>query len=304
MSRRALAPVDEITRAARLVSEHNLSSRLAIPSAPDELQRLTLTFNEMLGRLEAAFKRMTQFTADASHELRTPVALVRTAAQLALRRERGDPKYREALGQVLEEATRMTGLIESLMTLARVDSGADTLNFVTLDITMLVREACRRSDPLAQAKGIQLDRTLPAPVFVNADANALQRLFLILIDNAVKYTVTGGRIRVEIESKGDHVIVSVRDTGIGIPAEDRALIFDRFYRVDKARSREAGGAGLGLSIAKWIADAHHGSIRVESTPGEGSTFWFEMTRQPTTTSRVPQDPPADVEPRVRAAGSG
>jgi heavy metal sensor kinase len=302
MSRRALAPVDEITRAARLVSEHNLSSRLAIPSAPDELQRLTLTVNEMLGRLEAAFKRITQFTADASHELRTPVALVRTAAQLALRRERGDPEYREALGQVLDEATRMTGLIESLMTLARVDSGAETLNFETLDITMLVGEACRRSDPLAEAKRIQLDRTLPAPVFVHADANALQRLFLILIDNAVKYTATGGRIRVEIESKGDHVIVSVRDTGIGIPAEDRALIFDRFYRADKARSREAGGAGLGLSIAKWIADAHYGSISVESTPGEGSTFWFEMTRQPAATSRVPQDPPADVEPHVRAAG--
>src|SRR5206468_4129256 len=181
MSRRALAPVDDITRAARLVSEHNLSKRLAIPRAADELQRLTLTFNDMLSRLEAAFQRITQFTADASHELRTPVALVRTAAQLALRRERGDLEYRDALSQIHDEATRMTGLIESLMTLARVDSGAETLNIATTDITVLVAEACRRSEPLAAAKPIELERVIPdGPVPVDADANALQRLVVIL----------------------------------------------------------------------------------------------------------------------------
>ncbi|MBI3490779.1 MAG: HAMP domain-containing protein, partial [Acidobacteria bacterium] len=152
MSRRALAPVDAITRAARVVSEHNLSSRLPIPETADELQRLTLTFNEMLGRLDAAFKRITQFTADASHELRTPVALVRTAAQLSLRRERDDPEYRDALDQILDEAKRMTVLIESLMTLARVDSGAETLKSATTDIALLVADACRRSEPLADAK--------------------------------------------------------------------------------------------------------------------------------------------------------
>ena len=301
MSRRALAPVDDITRAARLVSEHNLSQRLAIPRAADELQRLTLTFNDMLGRLEAAFKRITQFTADASHELRTPVALVRTAAQVALRRERGDLEYRDALSQILDESTRMTGLIESLMTLARVDSGAETLNIATTDITVLVAEACRRSEPLAAAKPIELERAIPdGPVPVDADTNALQRLVVILIDNAIKYTAPGGRVRVAVESKAEDVIVSVQDTGIGISEEDRSLIFDRFYRADKARSREAGGAGLGLSIARWIADAHRGSIQVDSAPGKGSTFHFRMARQVVRSSGLRPRSAADVESRASA----
>ena len=279
MSRRALAPVDAITSAARSVSEHNLSRRLTIPGAADELQRLTVTFNQMLGRLEAAFKRITQFTADASHELRTPVALVRTAAELSLRRERDDPEYREALSQILEEAKRMSVLIESLMALARVDSGAETLNFATIDITSLVAEACIRSEALAQSKQIQFERVIPeVPLLVNADANVLQRLFLILIDNAVKYTPDGGRVRVRVETVPDDVIVKVQDTGIGISEEDRPFIFERFYRADKTRSREAGGAGLGLSIARWIADAHRASIRLESTLGEGSIFEVRIPR--------------------------
>jgi len=274
---------------------------LTIPRAADELQRLTLTFNDMLGRLEAAFKRITQFPADASHELRTPVALVRTAAQLALRRERGDIEYRDALSQILDESTRMTGLIESLMTLARVDSGAETLNIATTDMTVLVAEACRRSEPLAAAKPIQLERLIPdGPVPVDADANALQRLVVILIDNAIKYTAPGGRVRVAVDSKAEDVILSVQDTGIGISEEDRAFIFDRFYRADKARSREAGGAGLGLSIARWIADAHRGSIQVDSAPGKGSTFHFRMARQVVRSSGLRPRSAADVESRASA----
>lgn len=273
MSRRALAPVDEITRAAQLVSEHNLSGRLVIPRAADELQRLAVTFNQMLGRLEAGFNRITEFTADASHELRTPVALVRTTAELSLRRPRDDAEYREALGQILDESKRMTILIESLMTLARVDSGAETLNFEAIDVTRLVRDACVRSEPLAQSKQIQFECAIPdESILVNSDANALQRLFLILIDNAIKYTPAAGRVRVGVENDADNVVVKIQDTGIGVSNEDLPFIFERFYRADKARSREAAGAGLGLSIARWIADAHRASIRVESIPGEGSIF--------------------------------
>lgn len=273
MSRRALVPVDEITRAAQSVSEHNLSSRLVIPRAADELQRLTVTFNQMLGRLEASFKRITQFTADASHELRTPVALVRTTAELSLRRQRDNPEYREALDQILDEAKRMTGIIESLMTLARVDSGADALNMQTIDLASLVRDACIRSEPLAQSKQIEFESEIPeTSIQIRGDASALQRFFLILIDNAIKYTQPSGRVRVKLERESDDVAVIIQDTGIGISKEDLPLIFERFYRADKVRSREAGGAGLGLSIARWIADAHQASIRVESVLGEGSIF--------------------------------
>lgn len=279
MSRRALAPVDEITRAARSVSEHNLSSRLVIPRAADELQRLAVTFNRMLGRLEAAFTRITQFTADASHELRTPVALVRTTAELSLRRQRDNPEYREALDQILDEAKRMTVIIESLMTLARVESGTETLNVQAIDVASIVRDACTRSEPLAQSKQIPFEGEIPdTSILVSGDANALQRLFLILIDNAIKYTPTSGRVRVRLETEADDVVVSIHDTGIGISKEDLPLIFERFYRADKVRSREAGGAGLGLSIARWIADAHRASIRVESLPGEGSIFEVRIPR--------------------------
>ena len=196
----------------------------------------------------------------------------------------------------------MTGLIESLMTLARVDSGAETLNIATTDITVLVAEACRRSEPLAAAKPIELERVIPdGPVPVDADANALQRLVVILIDNAIKYTAPGGRVRVTVESKAEDVIVSVQDTGIGISERDRSFIFDRFYRADKARSREAGGAGLGLSIARWIADAHRGSIQVDSAPGKGSTFQFRMARQVVRSSGLRSRSAADVESRASAS---
>jgi len=285
MSRRALAPVDDITSAARSISEHNLSQRLRISRAGDELQRLAETFNQMLDRLEAAFKRITQFTADASHELRTPVALVRTTAELALRQERSDPEYREAIGEILEEAERMSGLLESLLTLARVDSGAEGLSLAEVDLAALIRGVCGRSEPLVGAKQLQFDQVLPdAPTVVHGDAHALDRLFVILIDNAIKYTPTGGRIRVALEAQDNEAVITIEDTGIGIPKDALPFVFDRFYRVDKVRSRQAGGAGLGLSIARWIIDAHRGSIHLESSPEEGSTFEVRIPRVAATSS--------------------
>jgi heavy metal sensor kinase len=272
MSRRALAPVDAMTSTARSISEHSLSQRLAHLDTGDELERLAETLNQMMDRLEAAFKRITQFTADASHELRTPTALIRTAAELSLRRDRDSAEYREALGQILEESQRMGILIESLMTLARMDSGAESLNYTTVDIASVLREASSASQPLADSKQIRFEREIQnEPILVNADPHALRRLFLILIDNAVKYTPPDGRVSIMLEKNGAGAIAQVRDTGIGISQEDLPYIFERFYRADKARSRESG-AGLGLSIARWIADAHRGSIRVESAVGQGTIF--------------------------------
>jgi heavy metal sensor kinase len=272
MSRKALAPVDAITSAAQSISEHSLSRRLANLGTGDELQRLAETFNQMMDRLEGAFKRITQFTADASHELRTPTALIRTTAELSLKRDRHNSEYRDALVQVLEESERMGILIDSLMTLARMDSGAEALGFTTVDIASIVSEASLAGQPLAQAKQIQLQRDIPnVPILVSGDAHALRRLFLILIDNAVKYTPPGGHVVIELNTSGKDAVAKVRDTGIGIAQEDLPAIFERFYRADKARSREPG-AGLGLSIARWIADVHRAAIHVESGVGQGSTF--------------------------------
>jgi signal transduction histidine kinase len=261
-----------MTSTARSISEHSLSKRLVRLDTGDELERLAETFNQMMDRLEGAFKRITQFTADASHELRTPTALIRTAAELSLRRDRDSAEYRETLRQVLEEAQRMGILIESLMTLARMDSGAESLNYSTVDIASILREASSASQPLADTKQIHFEREIPnEPILVSGDPHALRRLFLILIDNAVKYTPANGQVSITLHRNGNDVAAKVRDTGIGIAHEDLPLIFERFYRADKARSRESG-VGLGLSIARWVADAHRGSIRVESVVGHGSIF--------------------------------
>src|SRR5256712_7407857 len=248
MSRRALAPVDTMISTARSISEHSLSRRLAILKTGDELERLAETFNQMMVRLERAFKRMPLFTADASHELRTPTALIRTTAELSLRRDRDKAEYREALVQILEEAERTGLLIDNLMTLARMDSGAEAVGFTTVDIASILGEASMAGQPLALSKQIQLDREIPdIPILVNGDSHALRRLFLILIDNAVKYTPTGGRVFIGLNTTGNDAVATVQDTGIGISQEDLPVIFERVYRPGKARSPEPGD-GLALSI--------------------------------------------------------
>jgi heavy metal sensor kinase len=281
LSRRALAPVDQITQEARSVTAHSLSRRLVVPHTRDELQRLSETLNGMLERLEKAFQRVTQFTADASHELRTPIALMRTRAEIALRRPRSEDEYRETLDQVLKELERTSGLIEKMMLLARADSGVETLQRIHLNLAESVDQACCEGRTLALAKQITFHEQLPeAPVWVAGDSHFLRRLFLILIDNAVKYTPPEGRIDVALGTDAGGAVVELRDTGIGIAAEDLPNIFERFYRSERARSRESGGAGLGLSIGRWIAEAHGGTIEVRSTPGEGSVFAVRLPLAP------------------------
>ena len=273
LSRRALGPVDQVTREARNISAQNLSSRLLVPRTGDELQRLSETLNGMLERLEQAFRRITQFTADASHELRTPVALMRTRAEIVLRRSRSEEEYRETLRQILEDLKRTSSLIENLMLLARADSGAEALERTRMNMVENVDEACLEARALAEAKQISLHKELPeAPVWINGDANSMRRLFLVLLDNAVKYTAPQGRITVSLSASDGYAVTEVRDTGIGIAAQDLPHIFERFFRADRARSRQTGGAGLGLSIGKWIAEAHGGTVSAQSEPGEGSVF--------------------------------
>jgi heavy metal sensor kinase len=278
ISRRALAPVDEISRAAQRISIENLTDRLQVPPTGDQLQRLSETLNEMLSRLEASVRRMTQFTADASHELRTPVSLIRTTAEVAvLKRDRAAPEYLEALDDILEEAERTSQVVDSLMLLARTDSGKEALDCIEADACAIVQSASEQGERLARNRGVAFHTDLPqSPVPIQADAEALRRALLILMDNAAKYTPRGGSVRVGLWRASGFAVASVSDTGIGIDPDDIPRIFDRFWRADKARSREQGGAGLGLSIAKWIVDRHGGSIAVESELGKGSVFTIRL----------------------------
>jgi heavy metal sensor kinase len=277
LSGRALAPVSEIIKTARNIGVQNLSGRLAVPPANDELRRLSETLNDMLARIEASVKRLTQFTADASHDLRTPVALIRTSAELSLRRSRTEDEYRETLTRILSTSEETTHLIENLLALARADAGATDLQFKRLDLVPHVEKIGKEAGILAAAKGIRFAQELPAvPVQVSADPAGIERLLLIVLENAVKYTPSGGSIDLSVSNGAGNARIEIRDTGIGIDANDLPHIFERFYRADQARSREPGGSGLGLAIALWIVQMHGGSIEAQSTLGSGSLFRISL----------------------------
>jgi heavy metal sensor kinase len=273
LSRKALSPMDALVRTARAISGANLSSRLEKLNTGDELQRLSDTLNEMLDRIETAFLRVTQFTADASHELRTPISLVRTEAELVLRRSRGEAEYREALRHILLEAERTTSLIEQLLSLARADSGRETLNLRPVALPEILQGVVAGWRQVASVRNLQFTASIEEKELpVLGDETALRRMVDILLDNAFKYTPSPGTVTLSLEQKGETAIITVRDSGVGIASDEQSKIFERFYRVDKARSRALGGAGLGLAIARWIVLQHHGSLTVESRLGEGSAF--------------------------------
>jgi len=278
LSGRALAPVDEMTRAAEAIGAQDLGKRLRVPPTQDELERLASTLNSMLARLEAAFQQVARFTADASHELRTPVAVMRTSAELALRKTRTEDEYREALTQIVQESDKVSRLIEQLLTLARADAEPAMLALRRTELRGALENACTEAAPLAEAKQLSFCKQIAGdqPLWVEGDANSLERLFLILLDNAVKYTPSGGKIEVRLGRENGFAVAEIRDTGMGIAASDTPHIFERFYRADKARSRESGGTGLGLAIGRWIAEAHRGEIRVSSEPAKGSCFVFRI----------------------------
>ena len=277
LSGRALAPVTQITNDARRINATNLSDRLVVPPARDELRELSETLNAMLGRIDRSVSQLRQFTADASHELRAPLALIYTAAEFSLRRERPREELVDALEKILRESRHTTSLVDSLLLLARADSGGDSLQApVPINLSTLCQDAADRAAELGSAKSISVVTDLGSTsIVVDGDETALRRLLLILVDNAVKYTPAGGRVDVGLavdRNAGHAALIRIADSGIGMAAADLPHVFDRFWRADKVRSRTMGGTGLGLAIARWIVDRHGGTIVVSSEVGQGSVF--------------------------------
>jgi heavy metal sensor kinase len=273
---RALAPIDRVARVARRISAEDLSQRLDMHLPDDEVGRLANTFDEMIARLDEAFRRQRQFTADASHELRTPLTAIKGQTEVALQRDRDADTYREVLRKVNGEVDRMIRLVGSLLTLARADARQIPVGRESLDLGALVTDAVEQVRPAASEKAITLNVRSNSTVQLRADQDLILQLMLNLLDNSVKYTPNGGAIDVSLRAAGAQAEVSVADTGPGIASEHLPHIFDRFYRVDKARTRAEGGAGLGLSISRWIAEAHGGTLQAESTPGRGSKFTLSL----------------------------
>jgi heavy metal sensor kinase len=272
LAKKSLQPVAEVTVAARRITAENLDQTIPVRTADDEIGRLTVTINDMIRRLRDSFAQVKQFSADASHELRTPLTVVRGEIELALRSKKTPEEYRRILESTLEEVMRMTSIVENLLTLAKADQGLFQAEFAEVDLKELVDELSEDSEVLAEPKHIRVRVQNNEHLMLVGDRVRLRQLFLNLIDNAIKYTPEGGTVTLTMERRNGTAVFVVEDTGIGIPAEEQAKIFDRFYRVDKARSREMGGTGLGLSIAKWIAELHRGTISVRSEPQKGSVF--------------------------------
>lgn len=290
LARRALRPVDQMTMTARRIEAEHLAQRLEGAEVNDELGRLARTLNEMLARLEAAFAQVRRFSADASHELKTPLTVLRGEIEVALRNPRDPVEYRRVLTSVLEEVESMTLLVDDLLLLARADAGALRWDVTPVELDRLVEEVAKEGEILGRGKQVPVKIQELEPLVVQGDGPRLKQLLRNLVDNGVKYTPSGGQVtlalravrretpatnsKLETQSSPspDWAEIEVRDSGIGIAAEALPRIFERFYRVDPARSRETGGAGLGLCIAKTIAEAHGGRIEVQSTPGVGSAF--------------------------------
>jgi two-component system OmpR family sensor kinase len=280
LARRSLAPVAAMGQQAQLIGAANLHERLEVRNANDELGRLARTFNELLDRLDRSFERQRRFISDASHELRTPVSILRGEAEVALSQlSRAPEEYRESLTVLHEEAQRLAHIVEDLFTLTRADAGEYRLAQSDFYLDELAADCVRATRALAQAKSITLAAVTPEEMPLRGDEDLLRRMILNLLDNAIKYTPDGGRIRLKIGREEGSAVLDVVDDGIGIPPEALPHVFKRFFRVDGSRSRErgAGGAGLGLAIVKSICDAHGARLEVSSTPGQGSRF---RVRQP------------------------
>ena len=273
LARKALAPIDSMAVQAKKISADKLGDRLSIENSEDELGKLGTVFNAMLGRLQAAFDQLRRFTADASHELRTPLTAIRSVGEVALQDQRSPAEYRDVIGSMLEEVDRLTRLAESLLALSRADAGHVPLQREDISLVHLAKEASSVVEVLAEEKRQQIDVQGEAYLLVSVDRLILRQAVVNLLDNAIKYSPAGSRILVRVQRGGEkQVFLDVIDQGPGIPSEHQAHVFDRFYRVDKARTREWGGAGLGLSISRWAVEALGGDITLRSKDGQGSTF--------------------------------
>jgi heavy metal sensor kinase len=289
LANKALRPVDQITQTARMITSKNLNQRIKSLKVKDEISRLIETFNEMISRLDRSFCQVKQFSTDASHELKTPLTILKGEVEVALRKERMPKEYEQILKSNLEEINRMSQIVEDLLLLSKADSGELRLNKEDMNLTEILNDVVAQVNFLALSKHLRIE-TLNhhEEIHMLGDPLRIRELFLNLIENGIKYTEEGGSIQIRLIKDsffpeenlvgpsqgegGEFIKIIISDTGIGIAKEDQERIFDRFFRVDKARSRGQGGSGLGLSISKWIVEAHQGEIKVESELGKGSSF--------------------------------
>ncbi len=292
LANKALKPVDRITQTARMITSQNLNQRIQTLKVKDEISRLIDTFNEMISRLDQSFRQIKQFTTDASHELKTPLTILKGEVEVALRKKRLPHEYEQILESNLEEINRMSKIVEDLLLLSKADIGEIQLNREDINLTRFMAGLVEQMKILAQPKNIRIEMNNHQAedmeeIHILGDALRMRELFINLIENGIKYTEEGGSVLITLTKeigeshtpltsngkRANHFAkIIVADTGIGIAKEDQEKIFNRFFRVDKARSREQGGSGLGLSICKWIVEAHQGEITVQSEPGKGSSF--------------------------------
>jgi len=288
--KRALSPVDKIAASAERISSQNLSERLPVARTGDELERLSVALNHMVQRLDEAFQYSRRFVADASHELRTPLTVLRGELESFVQEPQLPREWRERLGSALEEVERLARIVEGLFAISRLDAGEAAAEWVKLDLARLAAATADQMSLLAEDKNIQVTCAAAEPVWVEGDQARLKQVVVNLLDNAIKYTLQGGAVALSVSVLDSQAVLEVADNGIGIPAEALPRVFDRFFRVDKARSREQGGAGLGLSIVKSICTAHHGHVGATSAPGQGSRFRVELPlAAPPTNNQNKQD---------------
>lgn len=276
LSNRALEPVSRITAEARKIGIQDLKRRLPVPNTGDELEILALSWNELLSRLETAVARLTQFTGDLSHDLSTTITIMLTTAGLALSKQRSAEEYRNALTTISVECEATSRLLNDLLAVARADIVHQKIELKPVDFAGLVREICQQFDARARLKHLKLLYDVETSASIFGDLSLLRRMVTILLDNAIKYTPESGTILVSLAARGMEIRFKVADNGIGIAAEALPRIFDRFYRVDESRNQDEGSSGLGLSIVKWVVEAHQFAINVHSVPGEGSEFTVVM----------------------------
>ena len=278
LATRSLRPLGGMAEQARRITGSNLETRIEIDNAAEELAVLVTSFNELLSRLDQSFDTMRRFVADASHELRTPISVIRGEADVALFQERSPAEYRESLAIVLDEACRLSRLVDDLLNLARADAGHVTLQTHDFYLNELLAECCRSVQGLAHTRGLRLECRAGNDLQFTGDEQLLRRLVINLLDNAIRYTPAGGQVTAALEAGATSVQLRVSDTGIGIAPTDAARIFERFYRAGEARSRQDGGFGLGLAIVRWIAESHRGTVECASQLGRGSTFTVTLPK--------------------------
>ena len=277
ITRRAFLPIEEIRRTAETIGAgSDLSARISTERTQGEIRQLAETFNEMFERLETSFEHERQFTSDASHELRTPVAVITSQSEYALLPDATTEEQREGLEVILEQAGKMSALISQLLLLARADNGTQQLSMAPTDLSLLAEEAAEQCRGSALQRQIRLELEIQPDVIVEGDPESLSRVIRNLLENAIQYGRTGGFVKLTLAVREDAAVCSVQDDGIGISAEDLPRIWQRFYRADPSRNPSGSNTGLGLALVKWIVEAHHGSISAESTPGQGSCFTFRL----------------------------